>query len=491
MSLTKAWWNRALFGAKSGELRPLRLPGIGAIAFLLLAIISLALPGMRQGLTAVVQTWTASDGKLSQSELYTLGSQAERDHDAKMLAFVVLRLEPKSPDRVRWADLAVALDPKLTWVYFHMAHYQSEFVMADAELATRAARLQKWDPDNAVPYLMQADRLIDDTKWNYSYTDFGGKYDFSDAAVALTKSNPKWASLMDQAFRAPRFDDYSYRKSELTLNVMREHKLDRPLDVIYSVWSTRMPNLFNIHIYAAALQREGAILEAAGDTSASQKYWMAANFAQRMKLGSRGEAIEQMIAMGIIQKSFTRLQALLGKEGRLDEAKYAGYEVQSADLESRTFRASYNGSDWEGNAELWSGVMMHASAALMIVAASLSLISLVWLGATYRNESRSLGRKCLCAIGRYSPAILLFSVVMFYTSYFPYLRAFRSATPDNLHRLSQPFSMMLELPIMFSQSGRNSGAMYFWSAITVVGVSAAAIMLLRMTLRERLAKQAA
>ncbi len=69
MSLTKAWWNRALFGAKSGERRPLKLPGIGAIAFLLLAIISLALPGMRQGLTAVVQTWQSSRGDLSDSEL--------------------------------------------------------------------------------------------------------------------------------------------------------------------------------------------------------------------------------------------------------------------------------------------------------------------------------------------------------------------------------------------------------------------------------------
>ena len=94
MSLTKAWWNRALFGAKSGERRPLKLPGIGAIAFLLLAIISLALPGMRQGLTAVVQTWQSSRGGLSDSELRALGAQAERTHDAKLLAFVAMRLEP-------------------------------------------------------------------------------------------------------------------------------------------------------------------------------------------------------------------------------------------------------------------------------------------------------------------------------------------------------------------------------------------------------------
>ncbi len=491
MSLTKAWWNRALFGAKSGERRPLKLPGIGAIAFLLLAIISLALPGMRQGLTAVVQTWQSSRGGLSDSELRALGAQAERTHDAKLLAFVAMRLEPDSSDRLRWADLAVSLDPSLTWIYFQMDHfYLPEYQLTEAEFAPRAARLQQWDSSNSVVYLMQADRLVDSAKWNYGYSDFGGKYEFSDAAVAFAKSNPKWAELMDKAFRAPRFDDYSRRRFELSLAVTREHNLNQ-LDLTFSVFSSRLPDLFKLHLYSSAMLREGAILEAAGDSSAIQKYWLAANFAQRMKLGDGEETIERWSSLGMIQRSFTKLQALLEKQGRTEEANYAQYEAQSATSEIQALRANNFQTGWNQRTALWTGLMIHTSALLMITAASLTLIALLWIGITYRSDSRSMGRRWLCATGRYSPVLLVFSIVLFYSNYFPYVTSFRDASPDNLLRLTRTYSLMLDMPNMISGGTNIHGAFIFWSAITVVGVGIAAIMLVRMALRDRFDKQAA
>ena len=102
-----------------------------------------------------------------------------------------------------------------------------------------------------------------------------------------------------------------------------------------------------------------------------------------------------------------------------------------------------------------------------------------------------MGRKWLCAAGRFSPVLLLFSIVLFYTNYFPYVTAFHDASPDNLLRLTRTYSVMLDMPETLSRRGQFHGAIIFWSSITIVGVGIAAIMLVRMTLRDRFDKQAA
>ena len=67
-----------------------------------------------------------------------------------------------------WADLAVSIDPNLTWIYFEMEGFSGVSSCPNSDLTTpRAIRLQQWDPDNSVPYLMQAERLVDDAKWNH------------------------------------------------------------------------------------------------------------------------------------------------------------------------------------------------------------------------------------------------------------------------------------------------------------------------------------
>jgi len=261
--------------------------------------------------------------------------------------------------------------------------------------------------------------------------------------------------------------------------------------LVLSVYSSRLPDLFNIRVYSAALLREGQLLEAAGDPSASQKYWQVANFAQRMKLGDGQESIERWIALSMIQNSFTKLQALLERQGHVEEAKYAGYEVQSAYAEVQAIRTSNSDSAWVQRTAMWSGLMIHTSTMFMIVAASFTLLSLLWIGVTYHSDSRSMGRKWLCAAGRFSPALLLFSIVLFYTNYFPYVTAFRDASPDNLLRLTRTYSVMLDMPNTLSGRGQFHGAILFWSSISIVGVGIAAIMLVRMTLREKWAKQAA
>ena len=153
MSLGKAWWNQLIYGGNPQETAPAKLPGVATAILLLLAISSFALPGMRQGMVAIFDTWNFSRSYLGAAHLQKMGAEAEQNRDASTLAFVAMRLPANSPEKVRWANLATSLDPALTWVYFQM---QDERERPDANFSERIARLEKWDPDNAVPYLMEA-----------------------------------------------------------------------------------------------------------------------------------------------------------------------------------------------------------------------------------------------------------------------------------------------------------------------------------------------
>ena len=116
MSLGETWWNQLIYGGTPQEAEPVKMPGVAAAILLLLAISSFALPGMRQGAIAIFDTWNFSRSYLSDAQLQKMGREAEQNHDAATLAFVAMRLPENSSEKLRWADLAVSLDPSLTWV---------------------------------------------------------------------------------------------------------------------------------------------------------------------------------------------------------------------------------------------------------------------------------------------------------------------------------------------------------------------------------------
>jgi hypothetical protein len=497
MSLTKAWRNRVFFGPKNLQLRPTpKLPGIASLAFLLIALASLALPVMRQGLSTVVATWRSSDGELTEAELRQFGAQAERDSDARTLAFVSLRL-PVDEETTRWADRAVVIDPSLTWIYYQMdRHPFPGYELNDADFVPRAARLQQWDPDNAAPYLAGAERLFNRAGWEAGWYDFGlsaelkKKADaYADAALAFANDHPDWAHAMDRAVRAQRFDDYSSRIYALNVAVLREHKIHRPVELFYSAWARRVPSIQNIGVYANARIRQAQALESSDVSSAAAQYWQVANFAQMMKAGVGEAPFEQRNTLGIIAKSFTALQPLLQKEGRADEARYAAYEIQLSNAEAQSIRMNYFASEWERKNAAWSSLMIHASAALLLLTGALSLFSFLWVALTYRSDSKSAGRSWLLRAARCSPIILVFSAALFYTSYFPLARMIKEASPDNLRRLSLTYAGMLSVPYNLNSNGHVP--VWFWASVSVLGVGIVMLMLVRMTLRANTDRHAA
>ena len=143
---------------------------------------------------------------------------------------------------------------------------------------------------------------------------------------------------------------------------------------------------------------------------------------------------------------------------------------------------------------IWADVSLYFSAGLILITGLLSGISLLWLavGAGGAEVAHATLRKWACAIGRFAPVLLAFSVVMFYLNYFPFLEAFRNASPENILVIRRTFSPLLQIPFSVTHwwtYGR--GAVYFWSAASLVGCASVLFLIVRMSVRGKLEKSAA
>jgi hypothetical protein len=80
--------------------------------------------------------------------------KAEQDHDPEALAFVAFR-HPRSKEGARLADEAVRLHPNLVWIYGIVAVRGPSL----PEIDRWVPALERFDPQNAIPHLITAEKL--------------------------------------------------------------------------------------------------------------------------------------------------------------------------------------------------------------------------------------------------------------------------------------------------------------------------------------------
>jgi hypothetical protein len=116
----------------------------------------LFLPHSREAFSTVRATWQGYHPLLDNDRrtLEQLAARAERENDARTLAFVALTLRD-ADQNVRLADEAVSLDPSYTWIYASR-YYRPDGVAQQPEWL---ARLHAFDPGNAFLYLTAADAI--------------------------------------------------------------------------------------------------------------------------------------------------------------------------------------------------------------------------------------------------------------------------------------------------------------------------------------------
>ncbi len=440
------------------------------LLFMLWSLAFFFVPDFRQGLQMGILAaedwkWLFRAGTLGPSVLEPSATFGEQQRDAKTLAFVALH-SSNEKDSFRLAAQAVAIDPQLTWIYYSLVGRNRR----NPEAEQWIARLEAWDPQNALPYFLEAEQIRERR---------GGSWPPPQKLDDLAKETA-WRKVMEKAYAAPHYDSYVARRFELERVWLRRHGLGRPAVVILSLVGYPIPNLLNIRTYAMLLVNKlGKEAEGAGSfPEASGYYRTVAHFGQQMQLEG-ATLIEKLIGAAVTDIAYGRLLPLLRKTGRVDEAAtvdYSNKELhQQLDIlhgkDPLAQSSNYN----------WAALTVHFFAGLVAV---FSLFTLVLIGyftlkRWVRPERKGRVYQFFSVAENYVPILLFLSCLGMYFSYYPYaenLRYYLTAQGE-IHNLEPLFYNVLPafgmVPGHVALPPTNPFRPYVWYALAglVVAVS--------------------
>jgi len=351
-----------------------------------------------------------ADRLLSSSSLSKIERQALAQGDSRALAFVALH-HPDINEAAGAAEKAIALDPRLTWISARFAQaHPPEF-----DPASWIARLKTWDPDNAFPYLLQADQA-------FNPRSFGGAWERRGARLAPPRAiafESDFRLPMEKAFAAPRYDTYGAQRFELDRAVLQQQGWDRPDLLMLSVESQPIPNLNAARSYAEYLVMD--LGESAGKAGRKEEafaqYQTAAQFGARMQQGT--SLIERLIGMTIRQHASEHLVPLLRQAGHAEEA--ALLDTSLTDIHD-AFAAEAAQRSWGEIAAGRAASLVFLSGVLVV---ALGLAALGWLAVVvvlrWKENASSL-LNWFASVARLAPPALLLAGLWFYSAYYPFMR---------------------------------------------------------------------
>ena len=361
---------------------------------------------------------------IPQEKLLALAERARQNHDARSLAFVALQV---GPDRdVAFADQAVAMDPSLTWIYYCVAYRhrldngwkQPAFA---ATLKGWIAKLQAFDPQNAVPYLLEAEAIrAQAEKFPDLYPPFTPE---KGEAVAKQAA---WLAAMEKAFSSPHYDGYAVRRFDLDRTVLKASGWARPDRMALSGAAHPIPNLLNIRGYANYKVKYLAV-EAEREKhhdQALRHYYQTALFGQRMQVEG-GTLIEQLIGAALDHIASEPLEAELKKAGQTDQAELVAFSY-------RRFRRDHPESSHRdplavSSNQMWAILAAHISAFAVLFFAAATLLCALYLNAKRWIRVQKRGRIFQFVTGavNYLAVLLFVSCLALFLVCMPYFVNFR------------------------------------------------------------------
>lgn len=401
--------------------------------------------------------------------LKNLGRRAEQNHDAEALAFVALRTWDHS-ESARLADEAVNLDPNLIWVYAAAGtYYLPSFD------PRRLSALEQWDPQNALPHLITAERIDLD------------HVDRANIPHSVNEEPAAWRDAMAAAFQSPKLDTYVEQQKQMDRRVLARYHIDDPFQAVsYQNWYGLPSYAFSDSSrYAELLLDAGKSLEAHGDRkAAAAKYLTVARFAQMLDVPFQFRPRPKELKEALI-----RLGSLSQADGNKDQAAF--YRALADQLDKAwekhvaSWQSTYRGSDLSH----WNALLVRLSGSLILLFGA--LLTLCLIGVMIRSRSlrpTSLRPGGLTLALAFTSAVgaALASAVLF-VSYWPYshvLQRFVSTADESgLSELSN-FLGDSQLPLgsRYLDSwyvGVSSHVYYFWLGVTVL----CALVLLAAVLR--------
>jgi hypothetical protein len=385
--------------------------------FFVWAIAFFFIPDFRQSfrapfISAAPEPLLGLGGRLPDEMLEQTAKLAEQGRDARTLAFVALHY-PIGAEGARLADEAVALDPQYTWIYYSRIQFYRE--KANPVSDQWAAKLQAWDPDNAIPYLVAAEGI------RYKKRD---QWPPLQQLEALAKET-EWRQAMQKAIAAPRYDSYVMRRFNLERSWLIEHRLARADILLWSVASYPIPNLLNIRNYEQLLVKKlGKDAEEAKQLpEALNDYWTVAHFGERMQL-SGISLIEKLIAAAVQFDAYDRLVPLLRQMNRTDEAATVDY----ARAQMHQQVATLQGKDplAQSSNYNWAALMVHLFAGLTVIFGLFTLLTVAYVNAKRFIRPEKKGRifQFLTVAENYMPILFFLACLGLYISYYPFAQNF-------------------------------------------------------------------
>jgi hypothetical protein len=461
---------------------PRRLPVWIALA---LTLLLLAAPSFRQALAILPvpgegDPWAWTPRVFSEKALRRIEQSGDKQKYARALAFVALH-SPEEDDlrAAQAAGKAIALDPRLTWISAKVSH--ATYLIPGYDPHPWIERLKAWDPQNAFPYLLEADANVH--YWEPPWTKYNAATSGLREALA---AEPRWHIPMEKAFAAPRMDFYGAKQFDLDRQVLQEQGLDRPDMLLLDTWSQAMPDFQAMSMYAEIQVKDvGENAEKDGRTEdAIAAYYNVIHFAEKLQVeGSTNSRV--FIAAWLQREPCEKMASLLRRKGRGGEA--AAFETTLAALSAADPSKNPYYFGFRSANRVAAARSAHAAAFFGLLVMLLGIATAVWLISVITLKwkpdlNRALNR--LTSVLCLAPPLLLLGCLALFLIYYPHARSIgQFASGRELDEAFGLFFVNLYQRPNFDNYADIWFNRMFWPSVWCAGIALAGAILLSWVAR--------
>jgi hypothetical protein len=450
-------------------------------AILLATVVLFFFPQTREAISPIRASWNGYQGDSSDLRaLRNLAARAEKEKDARTLAFVAL-VTPDPGRSARLAEQAVALDPSLIWIYAsRRPHPEYNPPPKDG-----LARLLVADSDNAFPEILAAQVICEPSYQTLLAHNTPTQQD-TEAALA---GNSDWVAHMDRAFRAARYNSYFNRRWQLTQEVWnRKPNLSVTL-IFNSLWAHPLPDFLSTKTYANILAQKALQANAAGHPEQAETLLLEVDSFGR-RVTEQGELdLEKFLGLDVSRLATIALREFYQRLGRTGKSQEAAKRLQLIDDQRDGLMHSFRPMDeLRLRALERSALQVQLSAILTLLLAAMAAVCLVALEwRSRKSAARKLWlRRVVCLAADWAPAGLLLACVgllWFFRPYAEILRSAREVTTASAAWHFMHFEGLFALSSTLGGLEQPFTPLHFWQAFTCALVGLALFILVRGLLR--------
>ncbi|HLJ88330.1 MAG TPA: hypothetical protein VKZ53_16035 [Candidatus Angelobacter sp.] len=485
-------------------------PPRAELVFLALALCMLLSPVFRQAIGTSLDGWRFPDTRSAGAReiLAQVVKAAERQNDADSLAFVAIHTDD-SVKSAQFAKRAIALDPQLTWILSELLVVRLDREMpelrADPDVRSWIADLERWDPGNALPYLLEAGKAQN----SYVIAAMSGMNDrplwspdFPASRIHL-EAQPARLAAMDRAYSTSRYDSYFERRLRLDRKVFQQSGIANPMLLTYLQF--RDHNVFPaVALTQAEAYSNFLIAEADKQWKANNKSAAASSYRKVWQFGEliagvpawRRTPFEQYVGRGILFQGYRGMQkATTSAAEREDIAAMgktlsaSGWNFQQAEDEPVSLRWLFRLVEGPVNN---IGKVVSISVAVLLFSFAATLFTITYFlsgrrrGVAPGMASRRRLAPFMMWAGQCASALLLLSSGVLYFSYLPYASAFRNylngGDPLAGGVSMRSFNSLAYVPywVMQSLGGEAQIKLLLWYGVTLLAVPLLVLFLYRL-----------